>query len=870
VYSQKCVITNCFLALILLSACSSKKPDTTIDGASGKGIAVPEKITKLDVAPDTITAYVTVDNNPTRYAMVLDSNANTMVAADIPVSFGNHIFHMTFEYQYSGYESPLILATADINATISQTGQSISAQENNYNYDFDEDNDGFTNIRELNDSNGPTDPTNPDSIPLVDENQSPVTTASMLASEGPFSSPVTVSLSCSDMPADNHSGCAVIHYAINDVANSFTPTVANPSIDLEFNSTTKLTYYSEDNAGNVEAEKPADSNLQIYVIDQLAPLITAEPPAGDYTSAQTVRLYCQDGVDGSGCGDITYTLVDGSGNTITQIYNPDHSNPINITSSSTLSVSAVDLADNSVAQTVNYNINIPPGISNPTLAFANRNGDDFTLTWTPAADQTTQQSQLQYQLYHSDTNNLGSVANVRANGTTYGALTTRNIINGLITETVTGVSNSLDSYWTVLVQNDQGYQSVYDATLPTDLGFLGLLDKDFDFDGIIVKDAIGGGIGWDTTKAITLDAQGRIVAVGESFDADNAVIMTLMRFLPQSGQLDTSFNSPQGFVTFPSPSRGQAVTIDSQDRIIVAGTIDNKMTVWRYSDTGVLDTTGFNSPMGYITDAPVGNWSYGNAVGMVAADEIMVAGYVYDFSTNYMTLWRIDASGALVFATNDTSANTQAAYGMAIANSANGYNVALTGNSGATAAIWMYDASGNTVSTFGTNGLVTFPPVNPSDTSVAYSVAFDPTQNKLIAAGSTTDTDTKMSLWTFDISNNTLDSSFNSTGYVSFSDLNTTRGQALVLDTSITPYKILVTGRVGATSLDMITWRYQANGLPDTSFNGSQYYIVHNSAGGGNRNDWGNDIAIDSDGKILIGGQSESLNNNDMAIWRYR
>jgi hypothetical protein len=68
----------------------------------------------------------------------------------------------------------------------------------------------------------------------------------------------------------------------------------------------------------------------------------------------------------------------------------------------------------------------------------------------------------------------------------------------------------------------------------------------------------------------------------------------------------------------------------------------------------------------------------------------------------------------------------------------------------------------------------------------------------------------------------------------------------------------------------MIAWRYQRNGLPDTSFNDSQHYIVHNSAAGGNRNDWGNDITIDSDSKIITGGQRESLSNNDMAIWRYR
>ncbi|MFC1524015.1 hypothetical protein ACFL6N_04410 [Thermodesulfobacteriota bacterium] len=49
-----------------------------------------------------------------------------------------------------------------------------------------------------------------------------------------------------------------------------------------------------------------------------------------------------------------------------------------------------------------------------------------------------------------------------------------------------------------------------------------------------------------------------------------------------------------------------------------------------------------------------------------------------------------------------------------------------------------------------------------------------------------------------------------------------------------------------------------------------QGFVVHDNAAGGTNDDFGNSLAIDNDGKVLVTGYSvNSAGNRDMAIWRY-
>lgn len=73
----------------------------------------------------------------------------------------------------------------------------------------------------------------------------------------------------------------------------------------------------------------------------------------------------------------------------------------------------------------------------------------LTLNWTAGLDETTQQSNLEYAVYRSTTNNIGSVANAEANGT---------LITNYTTNIITSNATSLTcntSYWFNVLVRDQ-------------------------------------------------------------------------------------------------------------------------------------------------------------------------------------------------------------------------------------------------------------------------------------------------------------------------------------------------------------------------------------------------------------------------------
>jgi len=59
------------------------------------------------------------------------------------------------------------------------------------------------------------------------------------------------------------------------------------------------------------------------------------------------------------------------------------------------------------------------------------------------------------------------------------------------------------------------------------------------------------------------------------------------------------------------------------------------------------------------------------------------------------------------------------------------------------------------------------------------------------------------------------------------------------------------------------------SGVLDSTF-GGRGYVVHNNAAGGNGNDRGKSIYVDSSGKIYVTGESYNGSNYDMVIWRYK
>jgi uncharacterized delta-60 repeat protein len=118
-----------------------------------------------------------------------------------------------------------------------------------------------------------------------------------------------------------------------------------------------------------------------------------------------------------------------------------------------------------------------------------------------------------------------------------------------------------------------------------------------------------------------------------------------------------------------------------------------------------------------------------------------------------------------------------------------------------------------------------------------------------------------------------LDTSFGGKGIVVHNNAaggnSDDEGESIYVDST---GKIYVTGgsinRSG--DADMVIWRYNSDGTLDSSF-GRKGIVVHNNAAGGNGHDEGVSIYVDSNGKIYLTGSSRNRNGNfDMVIWRYK
>ena len=177
------------------------------------------------------------------------------------------------------------------------------------------------------------------------------------------------------------------------------------------------------------------------------------------------------------------------------------------------------------------------------------------------------------------------------------------------------------------------------------------------------------------------------------------------------------------------------------------------------------------------------------------------------------------------------------------------------------AALWRYDLSGNLDQSFGQNGLLNFG--GEGVTSIALSHT-----SKIILGGA--------AVWQVDPTIQSLDTEFGPNSDGMFTDLNAAGGnvsldivRSMVVDNS--GNIVLTGGSVNSSNnYDMVIWRLTPTGKLDSAFGPSgQGYFVHNNAGGGDDMDIGRSTNIDTQGKILVVGESNNGLDYDMIIWRY-
>jgi uncharacterized delta-60 repeat protein len=365
---------------------------------------------------------------------------------------------------------------------------------------------------------------------------------------------------------------------------------------------------------------------------------------------------------------------------------------------------------------------------------------------------------------------------------------------------------------------------------------------------------------YDDSRSVILQPDGKILVAGTS-DHDFALIR-----YNTDGSLDTTF-SEDGKVTTDISSTfdsGTSVVIQTDGKILLAGTGNYDFALVRYNSDGTLDTT-FDSD-GQVT-TEVGPYAdSGESVTLQTDGKIIVAGYSYSTSgEDDFSLVRYNSDGSLdtTFGSNGkviTSSSSIDDKGESVILQSDG-KILVAGSSQNSSyydfALARYNSDGSLDTTFGSDGKVMTDLSGLYD--FAYSVAIQ-TDGKILMAGrSAGNSGYDLALVRYN-SDGSLDATFDGDGKVT---------TATGVDnpyhiTGITIQangKILVAGSsTNGSNTDFALVRYNSDGSIDTTF-GSDGKVTTDFGS----YDAGYSVTLQEDGKIVVSGTS----NGDFALARY-
>jgi len=179
----------------------------------------------------------------------------------------------------------------------------------------------------------------------------------------------------------------------------------------------------------------------------------------------------------------------------------------------------------------------------------------------------------------------------------------------------------------------------------------GSLDTSFDTDGI---KTISVGTSGAIPRAIVLSESSSIYIAG-TVDANKIIIVALN---PDGSNQGTFGTSAIATTVVGTTTKTYAMALQSDGKIVVAGSSDGDVIVARYSSLGVLDTAGFNASTGYKIQS-LGGTDIAYGVALQSDQKIVIAG---TDSTN-AAVARFTTAGALdttfgVLSTGYNIANT--------------------------------------------------------------------------------------------------------------------------------------------------------------------------------------------------------------------
>jgi uncharacterized delta-60 repeat protein len=427
---------------------------------------------------------------------------------------------------------------------------------------------------------------------------------------------------------------------------------------------------------------------------------------------------------------------------------------------------------------------------------------------------------------------------------------------------------------------------------------VGSLDPSFDIAGTLPGTVLTNKF-FDATdrneeaRSIAVQPDGKIVVGGFTSNGSNDDF-ALARYT-SAGVLDSTFGGGDGKVFTPigaNEDRIYAIAIQADGKIVAVGRTWNgsnyDIAVARYTSTGVLDTT-FNAtgvkPGVVTTDlTSLGVDDEAFAVALQGND-IVVAGRLRDLPSSPQTydffVTRYIGSGVNAgkldnFFNNSTGYNKtefstpdqdDQAYSLVVNVDqtiiVGGWTFSVATNS-YDFAMAKYTSSGTLVTSgFGTNGKVVTN-FGGSSRDEAYGLAVQP-GGKIVVVGRTQAT--AASSWTFGLARynvtGVLDSTFDGDGLAT-TDFGAGDDEAYSVVLQPADGKIVV---AGISNGDFAVARYMmSEGSPDVSFDGDGRATTSLTAG----EDKAFDVALQADGKIVVAGYGTiGANNRDFAVARY-
>jgi uncharacterized delta-60 repeat protein len=413
--------------------------------------------------------------------------------------------------------------------------------------------------------------------------------------------------------------------------------------------------------------------------------------------------------------------------------------------------------------------------------------------------------------------------------------------------------------------------------------------------GFVTRD--GGGNTDDSGNEMTFDGSGRILVAGHSVDAATGAYQMALWRLNTDGTPDGGFGSG-GLALHPGEAVagtgvpeviGSSVQVDGSGRIVVAGyDIDAAgnwgVAVWRFLSSGAPDPAfGTNGLVRSINPQ-----SAGVGVAIDGSQRIVVSGFSWNGTDWDEAVWRFLGDGTpdssfngTGYASQNSSSGSGGTFGEDIGVGVSidgsgrilvaGYSSNASGNQDMT--VWRYTSAGVLDASFAGTGIFRHDnAAGGGGNDVGRTIAFDATGRIVVVGWSPSSAGgDDLALWRLTAAG-TLDPAFHGRGFVTrngtASGNGVDTGRDVVIDGA---GRILATGEstTPAGDLDMVVWRFLADGTPDVTFGGAGYFVQGGAAGAVSGNDAGRGIGIDGSSRIVVAGRSlTAAATLDMAVWR--